>query len=40
MSEMHDVLLNSCNVCDVEHMDDGEGGCGDGLICLMRKLKS
>jgi len=24
-----DVLLNSCDVCDVEWMDDeGEGGCG------------
>jgi len=30
VSEMQsDVLLNSCDVCDVEWMDDeGEGGCG------------
>jgi len=34
VSEMQsDVLLNSCNVCDVEWMDDkGEGGCGSALM--------
>ena len=28
-----DVLLNSCDVCDVEWIDDeGEGGCGGALM--------
>jgi len=28
-----DVLLNSCNVYDIEWMDnEGEGGCNDALI--------
>ena len=37
MSEMQsDVLLNSCNVCNVEWMDDeGEGGCGGALMSLI-----
>ena len=41
MSKMHDVLLNSYDVRNVEHMgDEGEGGSGDALTCSMRKLKS
>ena len=44
MSEMQsDVLLNSCDVCDVERMDDeSEGGCSDApmsLIMLDEKAK-
>jgi len=37
MSKMQsDVLLNSCDVCNVEHMDDkGEGGCSNALISLI-----
>jgi len=31
-----DVLLNSCNVCNIEWMDDeGEGGCGSAPISLI-----
>ena len=41
MSEMQsDILWNSCNVCDIEWMDDkGEGGCGSAPISLIVKVQ-